>query len=328
MSAKKLVTVFGATGNQGGSILSAILNNPILSKEFTVRAITRDTNSNKAKDLQTKYPSDLTLATANLDDPASLKAALSGSYGVFAVTNFWEKMSKDIEVTQGRNVADACVATPGLKHVIWSSLPHVTSLTEGRFTEVRHFDGKAEVAQYFEQVKSKNSGMKVTYFQPGFYLTNMKRFIVKNEQTGNVPTLSVPWDYEKTWVSMFDPGADTGKFVAGILATQLQGNEDLDGKEIHAVSEWLTPKQILETIKEVSGTEVKYNQVPDEVYEGFLPKPVAADLGQMMAFIREVGYFGKGAEKKQEESNRVLQGLGLKTETWKEHVEQNGPWVW
>ena len=46
---------------------------------------------------------------ADADDLESLKKAMEGSDAVFAVTNYWEKMSKDIEVQQGRNLADAAV---------------------------------------------------------------------------------------------------------------------------------------------------------------------------------------------------------------------------
>lgn len=46
-----LITVFGATGNQGGSVIDAILSDPQLSKEFKIRGITRDTSKKSAQDL-------------------------------------------------------------------------------------------------------------------------------------------------------------------------------------------------------------------------------------------------------------------------------------
>lgn len=47
----KVITVFGATGNQGGSVIDAILTDPKLSKEFKIRGITRDTTKKTAQDL-------------------------------------------------------------------------------------------------------------------------------------------------------------------------------------------------------------------------------------------------------------------------------------
>jgi uncharacterized protein YbjT (DUF2867 family) len=52
--APKIITVFGATGNQGGSIVRAVLADPVLSKEYTVRAITRDTSKASAQALKAK----------------------------------------------------------------------------------------------------------------------------------------------------------------------------------------------------------------------------------------------------------------------------------
>lgn len=48
----KLITVFGATGNQGGSMINHILADPQLHKEFKIRGITRDTTKPAAQELQ------------------------------------------------------------------------------------------------------------------------------------------------------------------------------------------------------------------------------------------------------------------------------------
>jgi len=50
----KILTVFGATGNQGGSVIRAILADPVLSKEFKIRGITRDTSKPAAQALVSK----------------------------------------------------------------------------------------------------------------------------------------------------------------------------------------------------------------------------------------------------------------------------------
>lgn len=44
----KILTVFGATGNQGGSVIKAVLEHPQLSKEYRIRAITRDVTKSGA----------------------------------------------------------------------------------------------------------------------------------------------------------------------------------------------------------------------------------------------------------------------------------------
>ena len=44
----------------------------------------------------------------DLDNKDSLHSVIKGAYGVFAVTNFWEKFSGDVEEAQGRAIADVC----------------------------------------------------------------------------------------------------------------------------------------------------------------------------------------------------------------------------
>ena len=71
MSSKKIITVFGATGAQGGGVAHAILSDK--NSEFTVRAVTRDSASDKAKALAALGAE---VVTADIDDPQSMKAAL------------------------------------------------------------------------------------------------------------------------------------------------------------------------------------------------------------------------------------------------------------
>lgn len=50
----KLLTVFGATGAQGGSVIRAVLADDILSKEYKIRGITRDVSKPAAQALAQK----------------------------------------------------------------------------------------------------------------------------------------------------------------------------------------------------------------------------------------------------------------------------------
>lgn len=51
MSGKKIITVFGATGSQGGGVVSTFLNDPKLKNEWAVRGVTRDISKESAKKL-------------------------------------------------------------------------------------------------------------------------------------------------------------------------------------------------------------------------------------------------------------------------------------
>ncbi len=50
----KLITVFGATGNQGNSVISHILDDAQLSKKYNIRGITRDISKASAVALSKK----------------------------------------------------------------------------------------------------------------------------------------------------------------------------------------------------------------------------------------------------------------------------------
>jgi len=47
----KLLTVFGATGVQGGSVIRAVVADSALSQSFKIRGVTRDASKSSAQDL-------------------------------------------------------------------------------------------------------------------------------------------------------------------------------------------------------------------------------------------------------------------------------------
>src|SRR6266571_5975511 len=102
MPEKKVIAVIGATGLQGGGLVRAILNDK--SGGLAARAVTRNVNSDKAKELS-KLGAEVVVA--DLDDVESLKRAFRGAYGAFCVTNFWEHFSPEKEFAQGSHLAEA-----------------------------------------------------------------------------------------------------------------------------------------------------------------------------------------------------------------------------
>lgn len=65
----KLVVVIGATGQQGGSVVNALLNRP---ESYTVRAVTRNINSDKARSLASRGAE---IVTGDLDNYDSILKA-------------------------------------------------------------------------------------------------------------------------------------------------------------------------------------------------------------------------------------------------------------
>ena len=110
-----VITVFGATGAQGGGLARAILTDP--ARRFRLRAVTRRPEAAAARVLAA---SGAEIATADLGDAASVERALKSAYGAFFVTNFWEHFSAEKELEQAY-IAAGAAAQAGVEHVIWSS---------------------------------------------------------------------------------------------------------------------------------------------------------------------------------------------------------------
>lgn len=76
----KLVVVTGATGQQGGGLIKALLK----AGNFKIRAVTRNTTSDKAKALAAQ---DIEVVAANFDDVESLKVAFKGEHSMTCSPN-------------------------------------------------------------------------------------------------------------------------------------------------------------------------------------------------------------------------------------------------
>ena len=83
MANERTVLITGATGKQGGATARALAG-----KGFKLRAMTRHPDSDAAKAVASATGAEI--VQGDLDDAASLKNALKGVWGVFAVQNTWE----------------------------------------------------------------------------------------------------------------------------------------------------------------------------------------------------------------------------------------------
>src|SRR5918993_3026319 len=167
MSNTKTIAVIGATGVQGGGLARAILADP--ERRFGVRAITRKTDSDKARALAAAGAQ---VVAADADEPASLERAFAGAYGAFLVTNFWEHASAERELKQAAAMARATKAA-GIAHAVWSTLedtrlsfplddPRLKTL-HGKY-KVPHFDAKGEADEVFAV-----DGAPTSYLMAAFY---------------------------------------------------------------------------------------------------------------------------------------------------------------
>ncbi|KAI5456743.1 hypothetical protein BGZ63DRAFT_495985 [Mariannaea sp. PMI_226] len=296
----KLITVFGATGNQGGSVVRAILNDPALSREFKIRGITRDVTKPAAQALTAKG---VEVVAADMSTVQQAAPAVAGAHTVFLVTNFWEKGSADSEINQGKAVTDACKAA-GVKHLIFSSLLNVTEASKGRLPNITHFDGKAKIEEYI-----RSSGVPATFVLPGFFMSNLFTMIKKNDEGGYA--LALPVSGDKAQVPLFDAGGDLGKFVNGAI----KNYSEFLGKRIYACTDYYTPNRIVSEFSEVIGKPASYAEVPDEVFKSWMPPSHGQEMLENMKLLQDPGYYA-GADLKES-----LSIASEKPNSWKDFVQ-------
>lgn len=133
----KTVLVFGATGQQGGSVAAALLANG-----WRVRAFVRDLHSKKAEALAARGAE---LVHGELADTQSVREAVAGAYGVFSIQPSSGQgaaygVTDEQEVRYGKAVADLALAG-GVRHLVYSSANAAGPTKTG----VGHFDTKSEI---------------------------------------------------------------------------------------------------------------------------------------------------------------------------------------
>ncbi len=308
MSNKKIIAVFGATGAQGGGLAQAILNDP--NSEYAVRAITRNSSSEKARALASAGAE---VIQADIDNTQSVNDALKGAYGAYFVTFFWDHFSPEKEYGQARTLAEAAKAN-GLKHVIWSTLEdtrkfvplHDNSMPtlQGKY-KVPHFDAKGEADQHFVEL-----GVPATFMMAAFYWENMIYFGMgpKRGENGKLALTFPMGDKKMAGIA----AGDIGRCAYGIFK---RGTEMI-GQTIGIAGEQLSIKEMADKFAKALGEEVHYNAVTPEVYRGF-GFPGAEDLGNMFQFYRDFeSYF---ADARNVDLSKELNPKLQDFDTWLQH---------
>jgi uncharacterized protein YbjT (DUF2867 family) len=278
MADNKIIAVVGATGQQGSGLVKAILADA--SGGFAARAITRDPNSDKAKELARLGAE---VVAGDVDDEESLKRAFAGAYGAYCVTFFWAHFSPDKEKLQAAAIARAAKAA-GVRHAIWSTLEDSRKyipLDDNRMPtlqgnyKVPHFDAKAESDQVFTA-----QGVPTTFLLTSFYWENFIYFgMGPKKGPDGVLGITLPLGDKKF------PGIasdDIGACAYGIF----KSGEAYIGKRVGIAGEHLSGTEMAAAFSKALGQTVRYNEVSPEVYRGF-GFPGADDLGNMFQFNRD-----------------------------------------
>ena len=251
------VLVTGGTGNQGGAVARELLG-----AGFAVRAMVRDPGKPAAKELESAGAE---LVRGDMDDRASLDAAVRGVSGVFGVQNFWEA-GAEREVRQGKALADAA-ADAGVGHFIQASVGAAE-----RDSGVTHFDTKWQIEQHIASL-----GLPATVLRPVFLMENFTSPIYRGALGNDVLPLAVSPDTEIQMIASRDIGV--------FARIAFERPDEFIGRALEIAGDVNTPAEAAAAFGEVLGREVNHVQVPIERLREMNP-----EVAEMFEWYEREGY--------------------------------------
>jgi uncharacterized protein YbjT (DUF2867 family) len=277
MSQKLAVVVTGGTGKQGGAVVKSLLE-----RGHEVRAVTRNTESAKAKELAN---AGVTLVRASLEDTAALTKALQGATSLFAMTTPLEGGTQG-ETRQGISAADAAKAAGA--HLVFTSAG-----SANRRTGIPHFDSKYEVEEHIAKI-----GGRATVLAPVYFMENLH--FGKEQLAKGVYATPLPPTRQLAQVAVADIGAVTVRLLED--PSRFAGRRfDLGGDE-------LTGKDVTAILSRVTGRPFTYFQVPLDV----IRQRMGEDGAKMYEWFDRVGFSVDRAALRREFPDVALHDF----ETW------------
>ncbi len=250
---KQPILVFGATGQQGGSVARALLDSG-----RPVRAIVRDMAAPKSTALRSEG---VETVEGTLADAASIRNAMKGAGGVFSVqpSSPGGEVTDEVEVLYGIGIADLAVES-GVQHLVYSSGAAVGEEPTG----MGHFDSKARIEAHIRTLPIAWTIVRPAAFMemlmmPGFGLDEGRfRFFPRPEQA--MQLLAVD---------------DIGRFVAPIFADASR----FSGQTFEIASDSVTGLDLETQFTRAAGRPIPYERFPETVLS---QNPFLAKLTALM----------------------------------------------
>jgi uncharacterized protein YbjT (DUF2867 family) len=237
---KKTIVVCGATGQQGGATVEALMK----KKLWDVVALSRDPGSARSNALK---ENGIKVVKADLVDKESLVRAFQNAKMVFGVTQpfsaDYRKSNPKEEVQQGRNIVDACIKA-GVEFLV-----HSTVFSSGmKDFGVAHLDSKTIIADHL-----KKSGLPYALLKPASFMDNIGTdfFPVKKGRIRGFTDKDVKVPY----ISV----KDIGIFAALAFEQPVLYHQ----KELDLVADFVSGDELAATLGKLrNGEHFKYTTVP------------------------------------------------------------------
>ncbi|OWA04432.1 NmrA family protein [Streptomyces sp. CS113] len=253
-----VIAVFGATGQQGGAVVDALL-----AREARVRALVRTPTSDRAQALAARG---VEPAVVRIDAPASTVAALEAVDAFYFMTpeaNSLEEVEEEVRV--GTALVDAAAAAR-VPHVVFNS-----AFGADRERGVPHHDSKHRIEEYL-----KRSGLRATMVRPAAFMENFATVMAPSLEDGTIVLrLPLPDDVVLKMISI----EDIGKVAAAILL----GTADVPGGAVAVVGDEPTGPQIAAVFGRRAGLPSRYEALPLSVLGNDLDKAMFRQFAEASA---------------------------------------------
>jgi uncharacterized protein YbjT (DUF2867 family) len=255
------ILVFGATGQQGGSVATALLR-----AGWPVRTFVRDPASPKAAALGSAGAE---LVKGDFSDTASMRSAMAGAYGVFSVQPSSGQgpvlgISDEDEERYGVAIANLA-RDAGVQHLVYASV----GVPGDEPTGIPHFDTKLRIEKHIRSLL-----LTATIIRPGTFM-DMLVMPGFGLDRGVFTSFAKP-DHPVQFLAV----EDIGRFVASIFADR----ERFGGTTLGIASDVVTGNDLEAAFTGAAGRPIAYMRFPDDVLAGnrFLAKLTALfDSGRL-----------------------------------------------
>ncbi|KAK4984646.1 hypothetical protein LTR66_008426 [Elasticomyces elasticus] len=168
MSPARSLLVTGATGKQGGALISALLSKP--NQPFEIYALTRNTASRSAQALASKPGTKL--VKGDLEDCPAIFREIEKPWGVFSVQ--LPLPNAKVEEKRGKALTDAAIKA-GVRHLVYTSGDRGgNERSERDPTNVPHFVSKYNIEKDIrEKADASKQGMTWTILRPVAFMENL-----------------------------------------------------------------------------------------------------------------------------------------------------------
>ena len=251
----RLVLVSGATGKQGGAVARELL-----ARGFRVRVLTRKPDSDAATALAGLGAE---VVQGDLDDEASVRAALDGVWGAFAVQNTWEA-GVDKEEQQGKRFAQLA-REAGVTHFVYSSVGGAH-----RNTGIPHFDNKYRVEKTVRALGFPSYAI----LRPVFFMENL---LSPGFIQGDTLSAALAPSTKLQMVAV----ADIGRWGAMLF----ERDEEMNGAAIDLAGDAVTLPWAAAVLSDALGRKLDFKEAPIAAVRAY-----SDDLATMFEWFEREGY--------------------------------------